>query len=106
MRIINRLFKPHYSSELVKSLLERKQIKELSDLTERLLRKNPVDIAMEYNKGVLDFVKENGTGHIKTLGLEACGLYVARFKHAKIYQESNQSFGKLEFIGATNYKNQ
>ena len=98
MLVANKVFEPRYSAGLVYSLLLARKVRQLSEITEKLYVEKPAETAREYNAGVLQFMRENGTGGMKRLGLLPSGIYVAEFRHAKIYQTEDEDFGTMEII--------
>ena len=99
MHITNRIFNQTYNHTLVTSLLSKLQIKQLTELTDELLRSdsNRRDVVNEYNIGVDNFSRRNGFGFIKELGLASSGIYIARFKHATIYQGMEEEYGHVKY---------
>ena len=100
MHITNRGLPCQYDHNLVISLLSKMQIKQLSELTEKLLLSDDVDrsdVVNEYNIGVDEFSKRNGFGFLKELGIASSGVYIARFRYVTMYQGMGEEVGKVKY---------
>ena len=88
----------NYSKDLVYNLLAERRIKDLEEITEKLFKTAPEETVREYNRGTHEFIRHNGTGRLRRLGLCETGVYIAEFKYARIVQQPDEDCGKLEII--------